>query len=54
VDEGLLERLNSQLLLNNTGDSADPIERLMALSRQELAKAYDSLISVLSQRERGI
>lgn len=51
INEKTLESLNEKLLINQTGSSVDPIQHLLALHRNELAQAYDSLIQALNQRE---
>jgi hypothetical protein len=37
--------------LDTTGETTDPIDRLLSLQRQELSTAYDVLLSCLEQRE---
>ena len=47
IDVDSLAKLNKSLTLNVTGDSVDPIERLLSLQRRELSGAYDILLSCL-------
>ena len=51
INELTLERLNEKILLDKTGSTVDPIQRLISLSQQELAQAYDGLIGALNSRE---
>jgi Arc/MetJ-type ribon-helix-helix transcriptional regulator len=56
IDEVTLGHLNEKLAqkVQNGNTPVDPIESLMALSRSELAYAYDALLSCLEQREKEI
>lgn len=51
IDDATLARLNERILLKETGSAVDPIQSLQALSRQELAYAYDALLDCIQQRE---
>ena len=50
IDEVTLGHLNERLNFKNTGKTSDPIQDLQKLSRQELAFAYDTLLTCLEQR----
>ena len=51
IDDSTLARLNERILIKETGSKVDPIQTLQALSRQELAYAYDALLDCIQQRE---
>jgi hypothetical protein len=54
IDETTLSKLNVQLNFDISGSTTDPITSLQALSREQLASAYDTLITCLTQREKLI